>query len=85
MKRPWRLFKDLGLKLEFGKDEARAWELHQTLCEFVEEIGWDFLYVFALCSWERGSYWVLLAFVFVPSHVVDIVVGGFRCYPILYS
>ena len=67
MKRPWSSFKDLGLKLEFGKGEARAWELHQTLCEFVGEIGWDFLCVFALYCWERGFYWVFLAFVLVPS------------------
>ena len=44
----------LGLKLEFGKSEARAWELHQTLCEFVGEIGWNFLCVFALCCWKRN-------------------------------
>ena len=37
--RPWRLFKDPGLKLEFGKSKARAWELHQAFCEFVGEIG----------------------------------------------
>ena len=35
MKRPWRLIKDLGLKLESGKGEARAWELHQAFCKFV--------------------------------------------------
>ena len=49
-------------ELEFGKGEARAWELHQTLCEFVGENCWDFLSVFALCCWRRGSYWVFLAF-----------------------
>ena len=61
------LFKDLRLKLEFGKGEAKDWKLHQTFCEFVREIGWDFLSVFALCCWERGSYWIFLAFVLVPS------------------
>ena len=38
MKRLWRPFKNQELKLEFGKDEAKAWELHQILCEFVLEI-----------------------------------------------
>ena len=32
-------------KLEFGKGEAEAWELHQILCEFVGGICWDFLCV----------------------------------------
>ena len=63
----WHLFKDLGLKLEFEKGEAKAWELYQTLCEFVREIGWDFLCVFVLCCCGRGSYWIFLAFVLVPS------------------
>ena len=67
MKRPWRSIKDLGLKLESGKAEARAWELHQAFCEFVGEIGWFFLSIFALCCWGRESYWVFLAFVLVPS------------------
>ena len=47
MKLPWHPFKELELKLEFGKGEAKAWKPHQTLCEFVEEIGW-ISYVFLL-------------------------------------
>ena len=53
--------------LKFGKDEAKAWELHQTLYEFVGGIYWDFLCVFVLCCWESGSYWIFLVFVLVPS------------------
>ena len=39
----------------------------KPFCEFVGEIGWDFLSIFALCCWGRGSYWVFLAFVLVRS------------------
>ena len=66
MKQPWSLFKDQELKLEFGKDKAKAWELYQTLCKFVGGICWDFLCIFALCCWGRKSNWIFLAFVLIP-------------------
>ena len=38
-----------GAEVGIQKDKAKAWELHQTLCEFVGKFGWDFLCVFVLC------------------------------------
>ena len=59
MKRLWSSIKDLGLKLESGKGEARAWELYQAFCEFVGEISWVFLKYF--CSMLLGKR-ILLGF-----------------------
>ena len=48
--------------MKFGKGEAKAWELHQTLYEFVGEIGWNF-YVFLLYVIGEegvvGLFWLL--------------------------
>ena len=85
MKRPCHLFKDLGLKLEFGKGEAKAGELHQAFCEFVGEIGWDLLSILLYVVGEEdpiGFSWLLCWYL---PHVADIVAGGFWCCPILYS
>ena len=53
------MIKDLGLRLESGKDEARAWELHQAFCEFVGGNWLDFLKYF--CSMLLGKR-ILLGF-----------------------
>ena len=39
----------------------------KPFCEFVGKIDWNFLSIFALYCWGRGSYWVFLAFLLVPS------------------
>ena len=59
LKRLWYPFKDQELKLEFGKSKAKAWELYQTLCEFVGGICWDFFMYF--CSLLLGKK-ILLGF-----------------------
>ena len=48
---------DLLLPKKWSKDFVPSLETR---------IGWDFLCVFALCCWERGFYWVFLAFVLIP-------------------
>ena len=77
MKRPWRPFKDLELKLEFWKGEAKAWELHQILCEFVGKLV-EITYVFLLYVIGEedpiGFSWLLCWYL---SRIADIITGGF--------
>ena len=85
MKRPWCLFKDLGLKLEFGKGELRLGSYTKPFVNLWRKLI-EISYVFLLYVVGKEDpiefSWLLCWYLL---HVTDIVAGGFQCCPILCS